>query len=91
MNDILAIKNIPKEFRRCKIIAILKPNKEDPSSCRPIALLSGCYKLLEKLLYNRIYDAIDRVIPPTRLGSDNEGAAPTKYISRPRSSNLALN
>lgn len=70
MNDILAKKNIPKEFRKCKIIAILKPDisENDPSSYRPIALLSVCYKLLEKLLYIRIYDAIDRVVPPDQAG-----------------------
>lgn len=70
MNDILLSKNIPKEFRKSKVVAILKPNKpvNDPASYRPISLLSVCYKSLERLIYNRIYDTIDKVIPPEFAG-----------------------
>lgn len=57
MNDILATKNIPKEFRKSKVVV------NSPSSYRPISLLSVCYKLLERLIYNRIYDAVDKMLP----------------------------
>lgn len=70
LNDLLATKDIPREFRKTKVVVILKPNKpaEDPSSYRPISLLSVCYKLLERLIYNRIYEAIDSKLPDEQAG-----------------------
>ena len=88
MNDILVTKNIPKEFRKSKVVAILKPNKpeNDPASYRPISLLSICYKLLERLIYNRIYDTIDEKLPVEHAGFRKERScvdqilAPSTYI-----------
>lgn len=47
------------------IIAILKPGKaaDDPTKYRPIALLSTMYKLLERLIHNRIKEPIDNSLP----------------------------
>lgn len=47
---------LPKAFKRTKVAALLKPGKpaDKPESYRTIALLSVCYKLLERELYNRI-------------------------------------
>jgi len=61
---------IPREFKQTKIIAILKPEKpaDNPSSYRPIALLSVCYKLLERLLYNRIQPLIEDHLPTEQGG-----------------------
>jgi hypothetical protein len=47
---------IPPEFKKAKVIAILKPGKppNDASSYRSISLLiSVSHKFLEKLIYNR--------------------------------------
>lgn len=69
-NNILISGVIPKEFKRAKIIAILKPGKpaDNPTSYRPIALLSVCYKLFERLLYNRIQPLIEDHLPKEQGG-----------------------
>ena len=69
-NNILTSGVIPREFKQTKIIAILKPGKpaDNPSSYRPIALLSVCYKLLERLLYNRKQPLIEDNLPTEQGG-----------------------
>lgn len=69
-SDILVKGQVPPEFKMAKIIAILKPGKpaDDPASYRPISLLSVCYKILERLIYNRIYRTLDSRIPPEQAG-----------------------
>ncbi|KAI5756023.1 hypothetical protein M8J77_021438 [Diaphorina citri] len=54
--DILLTNRLPTDFKKTKVIALLKPNKPNdvPESYRPIALLSVCLKLLERLIFNRI-------------------------------------
>jgi hypothetical protein len=61
-NDILSTGKIPAEFKKAKVIAVLKPGKpaNEASSYRPISLLSVCHKFLEKLIYNRISPIIER-------------------------------
>ncbi|KAI5720173.1 hypothetical protein M8J77_002972 [Diaphorina citri] len=68
--NIINTGNIPNSMKEAKIIALLKPDKpsENPSSYRPIALLSCLYKLLERLLFNRISDVIYGVIPIEQAG-----------------------
>lgn len=63
-NDILNRGKIPPIFKNTKIIAISKPGnpKDLPQSYHPIALLNVTYKLLEKLMYNRISPIIDYII-----------------------------
>lgn len=55
-SDIIESGTIPPVLKKAKIVAILKPGKPDdqPDSYRPIALLSVIYKLLERIIYNRI-------------------------------------
>lgn len=69
-SKILNSGNLPKAFKETKIIAILKPGKEPdrPESYRPIALLSTCYKLLERVLFNRISPTINEHIPVDQAG-----------------------
>jgi len=64
-NEILNTGLLPREFKRAKIIAIIKPGKQGlhPNEYRPITLLSITYKILERLLLNRIEVFIDEVIP----------------------------
>jgi len=63
----LILKNgqLPKIFKRAKIIAIVKPGKHgrEPCDYRPISLLSIGYKILERLILNRIESKLDEVIP----------------------------
>ncbi|XP_063634857.1 uncharacterized protein LOC134805492 [Cydia splendana] len=61
---------IPPPLKRAKIIAILKPGKSDDKveSYRPIALLSVIYKLLERIIYNRISSVINNSIPQEQAG-----------------------
>lgn len=68
--DILQTGNISHPLKRAKIIAILKPGKakDRPQNYRHIALLSMIYKLLERLLYNRISHKIFEKIPSEQAG-----------------------
>jgi hypothetical protein len=54
-----------KLFKQAKIIAILKPGKDstDASHYRPISLLSVVYKILERLILQRIQPLIDAAVP----------------------------
>lgn len=69
-NAILATGNLPMAFKRSKIVAVLKPGKnpEHVESYRPIALLSVCFKLLERMIYNRISPILDASIPVEQAG-----------------------
>lgn len=68
--DILKTGNLPNIFKQTKIIAILKPGKptDNPASYRPIALLSSAYKLLERLVLNRIGPKLLQKIPIEQAG-----------------------
>ncbi|KAJ2950833.1 hypothetical protein O0L34_g9105 [Tuta absoluta] len=61
---------IPLPLKFSKVVAILKPEKPDDKaeSYRPIALLSVVYKLLERVLYNRISKPINAIIPTEQAG-----------------------
>jgi hypothetical protein len=69
-NDIVSTGKIPNEFKKAKVIAILKPGKpaNEASSYRPISLLSVCHKFLEKLIYNRISPIIEEHLPIEQAG-----------------------
>ena len=67
---IIADNQIPKIWRNAKVIAIEKPGK-DPNlaaSYRPISLLSVCYKLLERLVLQRISPTVETVLSPDQAG-----------------------
>ena len=68
--NILEAEQLPSELKRSKIIAILKPGKpaDLPGSYRPIALLGVIYKLLERLIYNRISPRILDILPVEQAG-----------------------
>lgn len=61
---------LPIEFKETKIMAVLKPGKPNdaPESYRPIALMSCCLKLLERMIYNRISNTIFEHIQPEQAG-----------------------
>ena len=69
-NKILESGNLPPLFKKAKIVTILKPNKDglSASDYRPISLLSVMYKLLARLIFNRIEPIINQKIPKTQIG-----------------------
>ena len=57
----LTFQAIPKIWRKAKVIGILKPNKpaEQPKSYRTISLLCIPFKLMERLILNRIKHTVE--------------------------------
>ena len=66
----LRSQKIPKIWRTAKIVATLKPHKppECPSSYRPISLLCIAFKLMERLIHNRIQSIVESALPPEQAG-----------------------
>ena len=56
---------IPKVWRRALVVAITKPSKhvEDPLSYRLISLLCVPYKILKRLICNRLKPVVDPLLP----------------------------
>ncbi|KAL4100995.1 hypothetical protein QTP88_021016 [Uroleucon formosanum] len=69
-NEIRNRKNIPKIWRKTKIIALLKPGKytDDPKNYRPISLLCHTYKLFERMLLNRLVPFVDSTLIKEQAG-----------------------
>jgi hypothetical protein len=57
-------------FKQAKIFAILKPGKDgtDASHYPPISLLSVVYKILERLILQRIKPLTDAAVPVSQAG-----------------------
>jgi len=95
-NNLLENGKIPATFKNTKIIAICKPKKPNdlPQNYRPIALLSVSYKLLERLIYNRISPIINQVVPKEQAGfrphqsCKDQAAALTTFIENGFQKNL---
>lgn len=89
-NLILMTGKMPKVFKRAKIITVLKPGKDgtDVSHHRPVSLLSIAYKLLERMILNRLQPFIDDFIPKEQAAfrpqrsCDEQVLALTTYIER---------
>lgn len=71
INGCLSLQYYPSSWKESKTIAIHKPNKplDDPSSYRPISLLSSVSKILEKVIKEKLVQFIDdnEVIPPQQF------------------------
>ena len=69
-NHCIEQKTVPNIWRKAKVIAILKPGKDpdNPKSFRPISLLCHTYKLLERIILNRIVDLIDEQLNNEQAG-----------------------
>jgi exonuclease III len=82
-SHILQTGRIPKAFKKSKVIAVLKPNKphDRTESYRPIALLSCCYKLLERLILNRIGPLVSEVIPMEQAGFTSSRSCSDQVLS----------
>ncbi|XP_030851787.1 uncharacterized protein LOC115928578 [Strongylocentrotus purpuratus] len=66
---------VPKQWLRTKVVAILKPGKDsnEAKNFRPISLLCQTYKLLERLILNRIGPHVD-----SQLNCEQAGFRPGK-------------
>lgn len=69
-NYINIVQNIPKIWRKSKIIAQLKPGIEetDPKNYRPVSLLCHTYKIYERLLLNRLISVVDKKLITEQSG-----------------------
>lgn len=71
-NVILDIGHIPSMWKKANIILLLKPkkDKQQPSSYRPISLLSCIGKLLEKIIKQRLTLEVERrhILPAHQAG-----------------------
>ncbi|KMQ91441.1 rna-directed dna polymerase from mobile element jockey-like protein [Lasius niger] len=70
MNTCIEELKIPKLWRQARVVALLKPGKEltDPKSYRPVSLLCQFYKILERLIFNRIAESLDKKIIEEQAG-----------------------
>lgn len=64
-NKILSSSKLPSVFKKSKVIGICKPGKsgDDAAHFRPICLLCVIYKILERMILDRIQHTIDEIIP----------------------------
>lgn len=69
-SDIVRSSNIPVLLKRAKIITILKPGKQgtNVSNYQSVSFLSITYKLLERLVLNRIQPEIEKILPVEQAG-----------------------
>jgi hypothetical protein len=68
--EMLCSGKFPKQFKKTKVLAILKLGKpdNDVKSYWPISLLSVNYKIFERLIYNRIAETVNKTIPIEQAG-----------------------
>jgi hypothetical protein len=93
MNDIVLTSKIPNLFKRAKVISIIKPGKDgtDPAHYRPISLLSVVYKLLERLILQRIQPLIEDVTPINQAGFRQHRSCTEQVMALRRTSKLVFN
>jgi hypothetical protein len=69
-NNCIKCVKIPIIWRKSRIIALIKPGKQptEAKHFRPISLLCHTYKLLERLILNRINDIVDKSLINEQAG-----------------------
>ncbi|KAI5734515.1 hypothetical protein M8J77_007414 [Diaphorina citri] len=69
-NNCISELKIPKIWRKAHVVALLKPGKDSdsPKNFRPVSLLCHLYKLLERLILNRISSYIDEKLIKEQAG-----------------------
>ena len=73
---------ILKVWRRALVVVIPKPSKPvvDPKSCRPISLLYVLYKILERLIYNRIESMVNPPLLPKEQAGFRHGKSTVDQV-----------
>lgn len=96
-NSIFKFSYFPIEWKKAKIVAILKPGKNPthPTSYRPISLLSSISKVFERIVLNRInkilVQSTEKIIPDHQFGfrnfhsTNHQVSRVVKYIKEQRS------
>ena len=81
LTDVILTGNYPQIWRSALVVAILKPGKpaDDPASYRPISLLSCLFKLLERIVLNRIKGFVTLAVPKEQAGFQ-EGRDTTEQV-----------
>ena len=66
LNECMRTNNIPKIWRKSRVVALLKPCKDpaSPKSYRPISLLCHTYTLFKRLILNRVAPFVDEHLIP---------------------------
>lgn len=84
-NSCIRLNYFPSAFKKAKVVAVHKPHKpkSNPSSYRPISLLSNLGKVYEKLIHNKINDFVSShgIIAKEQFGFKKEHST-THQISR---------
>ena len=70
VNQALTAGHIPQEWRQALVVEIYKGkgSTADPNNYRPISLLSTAYKLMARILQQRLEKAIDHRLRDTQFG-----------------------
>ena len=82
-NKIFESSHFPSTWKRADVIPVFK--KDDPKICsnyRPISLLSPTSKLLERVIFNRVYDfcMVNKLLTPKNSGFKKVDSASNQLI-----------
>lgn len=75
LNKCLEKEKFLSSWKRARITLLRKERSkpvDEPSSYRPIFLLDGTGKLLERMIFNRIADQVTRGLAPNQFGFRQE-------------------
>lgn len=70
MNKCINDLQIPKLWRKSRVVALLKPGKDptEAKNFRPISILRHLFKILERMILNRISLLVDGALIPEQTG-----------------------
>lgn len=69
VNSIFSFQYFPDQWKISKIIVLPKSGKPRlPEFTRPISLLSGLSKIAEKIIYSRLWNSVETIIPEIQFG-----------------------
>ncbi|KAI5727952.1 hypothetical protein M8J77_009167 [Diaphorina citri] len=70
INECVQQCHIPKVWRKARVSALLKPGKDptEAKNFRPVSLLCHLYKVMERMILNRISEFVDDALIPEQAG-----------------------
>ena len=88
----LATHKLPEVWKKAHVMALLKPEKDPsaPKNYRPISLLNHTYKLIERLLLNRIGPTVDDLLVSDLAGFTLTSLQQVKYLTSTDTLKMAL-